>query len=81
MEVMEASMRHHLQEELPVETTAMIIIVAHEMAMVEDGKYTLAAKVTYIQVAMNIVVEKKCFHLLIRNTLSMGADKKKEGHL
>ena len=76
MEVMKASMRHHLQEGLTVETTAMIIIVAHEMAMVEDEKYTLAAEVTYIQVAMNIVGEKKCFHLLIGNTLSMEADKK-----
>lgn len=80
MEVIEASMRHHLQEGLTVETTTMIIIVAHEMAMVEVEKYTLAAEVTYIQVAMNVVGEK-CFHLLIGNTLSMWADKKEDIHL
>lgn len=74
-------MRRHLQEGLTVETTTVIIIVAHEMALVEDEKYTLAAKVTHIQVAMNVVGEKTYFPLLIRNTLSIGADKKEGIHL
>lgn len=73
-------MRHHLQEALTVETTTMMTTVPHEVDMVEDEKLTQTAKVTYIQVAMNVVVDN-CFHLLLGNTLSMGGDKKEGTHL
>lgn len=49
--------------------------------MEEDEKFTQTAEVTYIQVAMNIMVDKKSFHLLKGNTLSMGANKKEGIHL
>lgn len=59
----------HLQEGLTVETAT------HEMDIVEAEKITRAAKVIYMTVVMNVVVGEECIHLVIRNTLSVGADR------
>lgn len=74
-------MWHHLQEERTVETTAMMTIVAHGMDIVKAEKITQAAEVIHTQVVMNVAVGKEFIHLLIGNTLSVGADKNESIHL